>query len=395
MAYSGWLAWLNPKPNTQINPSSPSNAFVFNNGAITRVEGVAITPEVALQNATVFTCVSIVASAVAQLPWAVVAKGTENFTPAQHAINKLLDHPNDGMSDFELKFQVVQDLLTHGNAYLLKVMTKAGKIVQLVPLEPENMTPVLSATGKRSYRYNGTGGATYKAEQIIHIRDFIGGSIDGLSKVKQCASLVAIDNSIDKLLTETFLNSNSSSGVVTFPDDIDADTAAAFAKSWKDKPRGSVNVIGGGATFTETSLLTPLNGDTQALKQQTMSRICAVFKVPAHMLEISDGSKYNNLSQRQTGFYRDTIAPITKNIQSKLSLSLLEDKKLMVKFDVTELIKGDLASSTVIANSAVKHRVLTPNEGRALIGYPKIEGGDKLSTAPQKEEPENGKTEEE
>lgn len=181
--------------------------------------GEVITPENALQNPTVFACVSLLAQTVAQLKWGVSQKGVVGFSPVtDHPIMALLDRPNSQMSDFEFKHSIVVDLLTYGNAYILKVVTKSGKIIELVPLRADQMTFLLSASGKQSYRHEN--GTVYPADRIIHIRDFIGSNIDGLSKVNQCANLVAIDNAIDNTMADTFRNGTAISGVVSFPEDV-------------------------------------------------------------------------------------------------------------------------------------------------------------------------------
>ena len=277
------------------------------------------------------------------------------------------------MGQYEFKHAIVVDLLTYGNCYILKVITSSGKVIELIPLRADQMTPVLSASGKRSYRHED--GTLYPDERIIHIRDFIGASIDGLSKVKQCANLVAIDNAIDNTLADYFRNGTAISGVVSYPGDLPPEVKKAFAQGWVEKfggagsSRGSIAVLDGGATFTQVESQSPADADMMALKTQTMTRIAAIFRVPAYAIEIADGSKYDNLSQRQSGFYRDSIAPLTKNIQQKMSEGLLDDLSLEIEFDSSEIVKGDMQTATKVAVEAVGAGLLTINEGRDLIGY--------------------------
>lgn len=367
---NSFFNWLMPKRTDSITPQSPS--FMYVGGTTTRT-GEAITPENALRNPTVYSCVSAISQTISPLPWSVVDKNSVGFTPVKHKINDLLERPNAGMTPFELKHQMVVDLLTYGNCFLLKIVTSSGRVVELIPLRADEVTPILSVSGKRSYRLEN--GTVYSAEQVIHIRDFVVNSIDGLSKVNQCANLVAIDNAIDDTLADNFRNGTAISGVVSFPEAIPPEVKKAFGDAWAEKfsgrgsSRGSVAVVDQGATFTQANPLSPADGDLRELKQQTMTRIAAVFRVPAYAIEISDGSKYDNLSQRQAGFYRDSIAPIVKNIQQKFTAALLDDPSLEIKFDSTELVKGDLQSTTDIAVKGIESGIIDRNEARDLMGY--------------------------
>lgn len=370
---NSWLNWLFPSSQNSISPTTPSMQYVGGKASRT---GEVITPENSLQNPTVFACVSLLAQTVAQLKWGVSRKGVVGFSPVtDHPIMALLDRPNSQMTDYEFKHSIVVDLLTYGNAYILKVVTKSGKIIELVPLRADQMSFLLSATGKQSYRHEN--GTVYPADKIIHIRDFIGSSIDGLSKVNQCANLVAIDNSIDNTMADTFRNGTAITGVVSFPEDVPPEVKKAFGDAWTEKfggrgtSRGSIAVLDGGATFKQVESLSPVDAAMLENKKLTMTRIAAVFRVPAYAIEIADGSKYDNLSQRQSGFYRDSIAPLIKNIQLKLTDGLLTDSSLEIEFDPSDLIKGDMQTAVAVAVSATGAGLLSIDEGRDLIGYPK------------------------
>jgi HK97 family phage portal protein len=336
--------------------------------------GEAIDAEKALKNATVFTCVSIVASTVAQLPWGVERKTADGTQTVEHPALQLLHRPNAIQSEYEFKHNLIVDLLTHGNAYVLKVVTKSGKTIELIPLDADKVEITRSASGKRTYTFDNSN--VYGEDQLIHIRDFANHTTDGLSKVLQCANLVAVDNAIDYSMADIFKNGNAVAGVIEYPTNVPPEAAAAITEGYSKKfgangsARGGVMVLGDGGEFTQLNPLTAADSDMLKLKEQTIARICAVFNVPSYMLEQSNGTQYNNLSQRQTSFYRDSIAPLLTNIEQKLSAALLgADYKLCVAFDHQDLVKGDLETSINIAVSGVRNGVLTQNEGRTLIGY--------------------------
>lgn len=370
---NAWFSWLFGRGRGPVS-TSQSITMQYVGGRVPRAPEV-VSPENALDNPTVFACVQILCQTIAQLQWGVCERNVVGFQEVEdHPINKLLTCPNPAMSEYELKHAIVSDLLIYGNSYLLKMTTESGKVFELVPLRPDQMTPILSATGKRSYRHEN--GTIYSDKQIIHIRDFIGNTIHGLSKVQQAATIVRVDNALENAILDNFSNGTAISGVVSFPESVPPDVKAAFAEAWANKfggqgsSRGSIAVLDNGATFTQVESISPADADLLDLKKQTMSRIAAVFRVPSTYLEIHDQSKYNNLGQGQAGFYRDTISPIIQNISQKLTAALIDDPKLEIEFATTDLIKGDLQSATSIAVSAVSGGILTVNEARELLDFP-------------------------
>ena len=372
------LDWLRPNDAPDTIPITNGN-FTFAIGANPQ-SAEQVTPENAMKNATVFTCLSVLGTAVSQLPVAVMAKEDKSFSPVNHYVNDLLSSPNASQSQYEFLYGIVIDLMLYGNCYLQKVVTSSGKIIELVPLPANEVETVLSISGKRTFLLNKR---VYTEKEVIHLRDFVGQEAQGLSRVKQTAQLVAIDNAIDGLIADTFVNGTSASGIVSFPEDVEPATAQAFTDAWSRKfgkggtTRGSVAVIGGGATFNQLKPMSPADGDIQSLKEQTTARIGAVFRIPSHMLEIFSGAKYSNVQVRNTAFYRDSIAPLTTLIEQKLTAGLLADTNLTVRFDSSDLLRGDLQQSTAVAVDAVGAGLLTVDEARNLMGYSPMAEEDK------------------
>ena len=372
------LDWLRPSDKNDDIPITNGN-FTFAIGANPQ-SAQSVTPENAMKNATVFTCLSVLGTAVSQLPVAVMTKGDKSFSPVNHYVNDLLAHPNASQSQYEFLYGIVVDLMLYGNCYLQKITTSSGKVIELVPLPADEVETTISMSGKRTFILNKK---IYTEKEIIHLRDFVGQEAQGLSRVKQTAQLVAIDNAIDGLIADTFTNGTSASGIVSFPEDVEPAMAQAFTDAWSRKfgkggtTRGSVAVLGGGAVFQQLKPMSPADGDIQQLKEQTTARIGAVFRIPSHMLEIFSGAKYSNVQVRNTAFYRDSIAPLTTLIEQKLTQGLLGDTNLTVRFDSSDLLRGDLQQATTVAVDAVGAGLLSVDEARALMGYSPMAEEDK------------------
>jgi len=90
----------------------------------------------------------------------------------------------------------------------------------------------------------------------------------------------------------------------------------------QSKP-GQGMLLDQGMKYQPLDVLTLQDTQTQALKEQTMKRICGLFGVPPSMLGIAD-QKYNNTQTMMDEFYKATMYPMIINIEQKLNSHLLK-----------------------------------------------------------------------
>ena len=131
------LDWLRPSDKNDDVPITNGN-FTFAIGANPH-SAVEVTPETAMTNATVFTCLSVLGTAVSQLPVAVMKRGDKSFSPVDHYVNDLLVKPNASQSQYEFLYGIVVDLMLYGNCYIQKITTSSGKVIELVPLPADEV----------------------------------------------------------------------------------------------------------------------------------------------------------------------------------------------------------------------------------------------------------------
>jgi HK97 family phage portal protein len=134
-------------------------------------------------------------------------------------------------------------------------------------------------------------------------------------------------------------------------------------------------------------MLTLQDADARELKLQTMKRICGLFGVPPAMVGIAD-QKYNNTQTMLDEFYKSTMSPMIKNIESKLKSHLLRGyPSLSIQFDTKEFLKGAPLDQMNLATAGVSNGIMTPNEAREYLGMPKIDGADELKDNTKAAEP--------
>ena len=82
--------------------------------------------DTALSNATVATCVGLIARTIAQL---------EFYAPENESVTNLLKEPLPGLSTYDFLHALAYDLMSDGNSYLYASRTDSGNIVALSSLE--------------------------------------------------------------------------------------------------------------------------------------------------------------------------------------------------------------------------------------------------------------------
>ena len=137
----------------------PSNrtvggGYTFFMGGTT--SGKAVTEHSAMQMTAVYSCVRILAEAVAGLPLHVYRYNAQGGTEKaiDHPLYLLLhDEPNQEMSSFVFRETLMTHLLLWGNAYAQIIRNGKGEVVALYPLMPNKMSVDRDANGQLYYTY--------------------------------------------------------------------------------------------------------------------------------------------------------------------------------------------------------------------------------------------------
>jgi len=123
-----------------------------------------------------------------------------------------------------------------------------------------------------------------------------------------------------------------------------------------------------------------------------MKRLCGLFGVPHAMLGIGE-SKFNNTQTMLDEFYKSTMYPVLVNVQQKLKQQLfVGHPSLFVEFDTRDFLKGAPLDQMNYVTSAVSNGIMTPNEARAYVNMPALDGADELKDDAKAAEPIPGRS---
>jgi HK97 family phage portal protein len=144
--------------------------------------------------------------------------------------------------------------------------------------------------------------------------------------------------------------------------------------------------------------------DSQFLEHrlEQVREIARIFGVPPHMLFELSRATWSNAEQMGATFLQLCLRPWLDRWQDAYATVLLtedEQAEFYPEFVIDDLQRADAAGRAEIFGKLVAMRAMTPNEVRAAMNLPAIEGGDELAnpyitttttgpaTAPKKEAP--------
>lgn len=331
----------------------------------------------------VYACIDLRANSAGEPPLCVY-RGDEKLE--EHAALDLLKRPNPFMGSSRFWSTVVMHLDIGGNAYIEKVRSAAGKVVELWLLRPDRVRVIPDATRYIS-GYNYQIGADTKflpAENVIHFKtrhpldDYY-----GLPPLAVVAGRVDLDQWAQKFTTSFFANAGVPAGllnVMRAMNEQDRQSTRARFREIFGGPSGWHRLLvldGGQATYTPMGLPLGANGTAMPeLNQVNETRILAAFGVPASMIPTMVGSQGNrgqtaDVSERDK-FWELTMVPLFRDIDSTLSVGLsLEFPDLdRIEHDISEVkaLQEDQDKLHVRVRDDFKAGITTWREARLQLG---------------------------
>ena len=323
--------------------------------------GKQVTERSAMQMTAVYSCVRILAEAVAGLPLHVYkytdAGGKEKAL--DHPLYRLLhDEPNPEMSSFVFRETLMTHLLLWGNAYAQIIRNGKNEVVALYPLMPNKMTVDRDEKGQLYYTYQrsneeaatmkGTS-VTLKPSDVLHIPGLGFDGLVGYSPIAMAKNAIGMAIACEEYGAKFFANGAAPGGVLEHPGTIK--DPQRVRESWQSTFGGSGNankiaVLEEGMKYTPISI-SPEQAQFLQTRKFQINEIARIFRVPPHMVGDLEKSSFSNIEQQSLEFVKYTLDPwIIRWEQSIMrSLFLTEEKSTyFAKFNLEGLLRGDYQS---------------------------------------------------
>ena len=369
------------------------SAYTFLTGGSTA--GKTVNERTAMQMTAVYSCVRILAEAIAGLPLHVYkyTDGGGKAKALDHPLYRLLhDEPNPEMSSFVFRETLMTHLLLWGNAYAQIIRNGKGEVIALYPLMPNRMTVDRDQSGKLFYEYRRNGDEAVKENgtvilsprDVLHIPGLGFDGLVGYSPIAMAKNAIGLAIAAEEYGSKFYANGAAPSGVLEHPGTIK--DPARVRESWQSTFGGSGNshkiaVLEEGMKYTPISI-SPNEAQFLETRKFQINEIARIFRVPPHMVGDLEKSSFSNIEQQSLEFVKYTLDPwVIRWEQSIQRILLTEEEKALyfVKFNVEGLLRGDYASRMSGYATARQNGWMSANDIRELENLDRIppeEGGD-------------------
>lgn len=370
------------------------SGYAFYMGGST--SGKVVTERSAMQMTAVYSCVRILAEAIAGLPLHLYRYRDDGGKEKaiDHPLYLLLhDEPNPEMSSFVFRETLMTHLLLWGNAYAQIIRNGKGEVVALYPLMPNKMSVDRDSDGHLYYTYQRSNEEALIAEgtkvvlspkDVLHIPGLGFDGLVGYSPIAMAKNAIGLAIATEEYGSKFFANGATPSGILEYPGTVK--DPEKVRDSWTRGFSGSGNahkvaVLEEGMKYTPISI-SPEQVQFLETRKFQINEIARIFRVPPHMVGDLDKSSFSNIEQQSLEFVKYTLDPWVVRWEQSIQRTLLQDEekpRYFVKFNLEGLLRGDYQSRMNGYATARQNGWMSANDIRELENLDRIppeSGGD-------------------
>ena len=347
-------------------------------------------------NEVAFACVEELASSAGE-PRLVAVRKTDKGPEQlhEHPVLELLEHPNPWISGSQLISTLIMYRAVSGNAYIEKVRSGAGKIVELFALRPDRMWVVPDANPNihlRGWEYK-IGADTYFLPARDVIQTKTRNPLDdwyGMPPMRPAA--LRIDSAAAmRVLTQAFFNNAGiPAGLLT----LEKQVGPAEAQMIRDRARNdyggrnafNMMVLAGQGTVTYTPMGMPLGERglvMPELDEILDAKTAMVFGVPLELIGARLGMIHGNRSttkEARASFWDETLVPLYRELAADLTRGLRDEYGDFdyLEFDLStvQALQEDENQKSERVIKQLHAGLISVQEGRVDLGRePEFEAG--------------------
>ena len=388
------------KQNREIVPAISDDVrdsgqiFVFGRAD----SGEVVNEKSAMQIATVYACVRLLAESVAGLPLHLYRFSDESAAEKQratdHPLYKILyRQPNPEMTSFSFRETMMTHLLLWGNAYAQIIRDGRNNVLGLYPLPPDQVEVDRDKQGRIYYIYHAYTNEVpgqenkdiiFRRDEIFHIPGLGFNGLVGFSPIAMMKNALGTTLAVEKYGSAFFKNGAQPSGVLEHPGVLK--NPEKIRENWSDVYGGPNNahkvaVLEEGMQYKAISL-PPEDSQFLSTRQFGVNEICRIFRVPPHMVQDLSHATFSNIEHQSIDFVVHTLTPWLVRWEQTIVKDLLlqeEQDTIFPKFNVDGLLRGDYDSRMSGYATGVSNGFMSPNDVRRLENMdliPAEKGGD-------------------
>ena len=339
----------------------------------------------ALKIEAVFACLRDKSESIGQIPLKLYKNEDET---SRKQVKKgrnyriFTQKPNDYMTMQQFMEMLTVTVERLGVFYAYVERNDRGSMMSVIPFRHQaNIQPNMDLNGNVYYTYlknDGTQGQPYRLDDLFIVKSF---TIDGYTPVSpmvQTATNLSIATAQEESYKELQVNGITSQMALSTEalfDDVNA--RKRLKEDWEDfRGPGGVKKI----PILEQGLkpislkLTPQETELLKNREFTVNRVCRTFRVPLHRAGVVSLSSKDDINALDEAYMRDSLNPVL--VKAEFAFNELLPEGFKIEFDRNAFYSGSPWRLLAHVEKGVKGGLLTINEGRSILGWEPVEGGD-------------------
>jgi HK97 family phage portal protein len=367
------------------NPNAPVSSADFLQimgwGDFEASSGVNVNVDTALGVPAIWSAVNFLSGTIASLPLNVYQKTESGREKYEGRISGILhDVVNDGMSSFEWRKYIFEQVLTGGRSVTYIERNGKGEVVNLYPIDPTDVRVELIG-GRKTYRLETT---VYEARDVIDIPFMLkANQVDVRGPIATNRDAIGMAIAASRYGSKAFQSGGIPPVVLQGP----FQSGAAAQRASEDVANTTAKLAREGRPVMALPLghemkqigFNPEQMQLIELQRFSIEQIARIYSLPPVFLQDLTHGTFSNVEQQDLHFVKHTIRRWIEQTEAELNLKLFgRTTNLYVEFNVDGLLRGDIKSRMEAHATSIQNAIRTPNEVRDIENMPPMDNGDDL-----------------
>lgn len=292
------------------------------------------------------------------------------------------------MSAFEFWQIVEQNLCTDGNAYSQIITDARNNVVELIPLDPEQVDVRRDEESNLLVFLERYGARTIEHVQgdVLHIP---GMGYDGRKRLKGMSPVAYMRQSLElskdaeSYGARYFRNNAAPPAYISHPQTLSTKAKDSLLDYMMDRfggvrNAGKLGILEEGMKI-ETVPIKHSDMQYLELRKFQVEEIARMYRVPLHMIGELSRSTNNNIEHQGLEWATNTIRPECTRIERRINMQLFGPRESAIyhaEFNLDALMRGDSAGRAAFYSSLRNIGAINANEIRARENMNPYEGGE-------------------
>ena len=372
------------------DPSSPVSASDFLQimgwGELSATAGVTVTIDTALGVPAIWAAVNFLSGTLAGLPLHVYRKTeTGGREKANIGLESILhDTANDGMSSFEWRKHLFDQVFTGGRSVTYIERNRDGEIKNLWPLDPNYVRVEHRMQGGKQVRVYLSEARTYQAPDVLDIPFMLKSNmLDVRGPISTNRDAIGMAIAASRYGAKAFQSGGIPPVVLQGP----FQSGAAATRASDDVAKTTAKLAREGRPVMALPMgheLKPIGYNPEQmqlleLQRFSIEQIARIYSLPPVFLQDLTHGTFSNTEQQDLHFVKHTLKRWIEQVEQEMNLKLFpRGSEFYVEFNVDGLLRGDFGTRMAAHATSIQNGIRTPNEVRTIENLPERDEGDQL-----------------